>query len=190
VKIEVFSFFTLLSSFILFGCVPGLGCTYMPSPSPGTVLITPTLSAEVTGDPVYWIELALSEWGQTSSTQEEYLPRLSVISHPEGIATLEQWFRPEHLSLIRHVDFEQFAVTIIFSGYRPTNKYGIEVNHIVNNGSEVLISVEFTSPAQGELRNPILTSPYLMTEIQKIDLPDNPGYFLVANGKGIYRATP
>ena len=184
--------FLVISSIFFSGCTPKVGNSRGATPIPTNTLVPKTEHTELPGEPVEWHELVFYNTGQANykATGEEDQPRLSVITSQEEIGSVEKWVRPEHLPLIQNGDFNESLVLIIFSGYRGENKQGIVINQIVKNDNIVTLSVSFTTPAEGVARNPLITSPYLILEIQKMDLPENPKFVLIANGKEIDQATP
>jgi hypothetical protein len=192
VKIAKLLSFLAISSFFFFGCSPKVRDSLVSTFVPTHTVVPKTEYTEIPGDPVLWYELVFYNSAQVNykATKEKDRPRLSVITNQKEIASVEKWIRPEHLPLVKNVDYNQFWVAIVFSGYRGENKQGIEINQIVKNSNEVTLSVSFTSPAEGEIRNPIVTSPYLILEIQRMDLPENPDFILVADGKEVDRITP
>lgn len=172
--------------FLLIGGLFLFGCTAKPGDLP-----TPK-NTELPGDPVLWYQLAFFNTGQANgkATKEEDRPRVAVINSPEEISSIQKWIRTEHLPLIQNVDFKQFAVLVVFAGWQPDRDHDILVNHIVRNGNEVTVSVAFTELAPGEVHAPAVTSPYLVLEIQKSDLPSDPKYILFADRKEVKRYKP
>jgi hypothetical protein len=191
-KIAKLLYFLVVGSFFFSGCMPKAGDSSSATPIPTNTFVPKTEHTKLPGNPVPWHELVFYNTGQANykATREEDRPRLSVITSQEEIGSVEKWLRPEHLPLIQNVDYNESLVLIIFSGYRGENKQGIVINQIVKNGNVVTLSVSFTTPAEGEVRNPLITSPYLILEIQRMDLPENPKFILIADGKEIDQVTP
>lgn len=188
-KIAKLLYFLVVGSFFFSGCTLKAGDSSSATPIPTNTFVPKTEHTELPGDPVPWHELVFYNSVQTNykAPREEDQPRLSVITNQEGIASVGKWIQPEHLPIIQNVDYHQSLVLIIFSGYRGTNMQGIVINQIVKNDSNVTLSVTFTRPAEGEVRNPVVTSPYLVLEMQRTSLPENPNFILIANGKEIVR---
>jgi len=186
---KIAKFLLAISSFSFFGCIPKAGDSSRATSAPTSTLVPKIEYTKVPGDPVPWDTIAFYDDAQTNykATREEDRPRLSVITHQEEIGSVKAWIRDEHLPLIQNVDYNQFIVLIIFSGYRYENEQGIEINKIAKNGNEVTLLVSFTEPAEGVARGQIITSPYLILEIYRSDLPENPDFVLIANGKEIDR---
>lgn len=190
-KIAKLLYFLVISSFCFSGCTLNAGDSSSATPIPTNTFVPKTEITELPGDPVAWNELVFYNAARANNkaTKEEDWPRLSVIANQEEITPIEKWIKPEHLPLIQNVDYHESLVLIIFSGYHGEYPQGIEINQIVKNGNEVTVSVSFTTPAEGEPRGQILTSPYLILEIQRIALPQNPKFILIANGKEIDQIT-
>ena len=179
--------FLLVISCFFSGCIPKASDSSGVTPIPTDTFMPITEDTKLPGDSVPWNELVFYNIGQTNykATKEEDQPRLSVIKSQEEIGPVVKWIRPEHLPLIQNVDYDEKLVIIIFSGYRGENKQGIEITQIVKKGNAVTLSVSFTSPTEGEVRNPLVTSPYLILDVKKMDIPENPTFFLIADGKEI-----
>jgi hypothetical protein len=188
-KIAKLLFCLVIGCFFFSGCMPNARGTTNATPIPTHTFVPKTEHTELPGDPVPWNELAFFNFGRANNeaTKEEDQPRLSVISNQKEITFIKKWIMPEHLHLIQNVDYNEAVVLIIFSGYRGEYPLGIAINQIMKNGNVVTLSVSFTAPAEGEPRGQIITSPYLILEIQRMNLPENPKYILVANGKEIDR---
>ncbi len=191
-KIAKLLFFLAISSFTFVGCMPKAGDSSISTSTPTSPFVPKTENTEVPGDPVSWNHLGFYNLAQANykSTKEEDRPRLSVITNQDEIISVERWIRLEHLPLIQNVDYTDSVVLIIFSGRRGETGHGIKVNQIVKNGNEVTLSVTFTTPVEGEPRGQIITSPYLILEIPIMDLPENPKFILIADGKEIDRISP
>jgi hypothetical protein len=188
-KIAKLLFILVISSFFFSGCMPNAGDSSSATPIPTNTFVPKTEHTELPGDPVPWNELVFFNLGRANNeaTKEEDQPRLSVITNQKEITPIKKWVMPEHLPLIQNVDYNEAVVLIIFSGYRGEYPLGIEINQIVKSGNGLTLSVSFTAPAEGEPRGQIITSPYLILEIKRMNLPENPKFILVANGKEIDR---
>lgn len=194
-KIAKLLIFLAIGSFSFIGCLPKAVDSSIStiSTSAPTFTYTPkTEKTEIIGEPVPWDHIIFYDSAKTNyeATKEEDKPRLSVITRQDEIISVEKWIRPEHLPLIRGVDYNDALVLVIFSGVRGQTDHGIEINQIVKNGNEVTLSVTFTTPAEGEAHGQIITSPYLILEIQRMNLPENPKFILIADGKEIDRIDP
>jgi hypothetical protein len=181
-----------VSSFFFSGCTPKVGDSAGTTSFLTNTFMPKTENTEMPEDQVQWQEIVFYNTGQVNykAAREEDQPRLSVITSQDEIGLVEKWIRPEHLPLIQRVDYNEAVILIIFSGYRGENQQGIVINQIAKKSNVVSLSVSFTSPAEGEVRNPLITSPYLILEIKKKDLPQNPKFVLIANGNEIEQATP
>lgn len=181
-----------VSSFFFSGCTPKVGDSAGTTSFLTNTFMPKTENTEMPEDQVQWQEIVFYNTGQVNykAAREEDQPRLSVITSQDEIGLVEKWIRPEHLPLIQRVDYNEAVILIIFSGYRGENQQGIVINQIAKKSNVVSLSVSFTSPAEGEERNPLITSPYLILEIKKKDLPENPKFVLIANGNEIEQATP
>lgn len=191
-KIAKLSYFFVISSLFFSSCMPNAGDSSGNTPIPTSTFMPTIEHTEVSGYPVQWNELVFYNSGQANykATSEEDLPRLSVITSQEEIVTIEKWIRPDHLPLVQSIDYNESLVLIVFSGYRGENKQGIEIDQIRKNDNVVTLSVSFSFPAEGEVRNPLITSPYLIVEIQKMDLPENSSFILIADGTEINQVIP
>ena len=158
---------------------------------PNATFTPATEQTGIPGEQLYWITIAYSSYGKVNyPTTEEDKPRLSFLKSQDEITTIENWILPEDLAPIQHVNYNDKVVLIIFSGIHGTNRHGILIDQIVKNGKEIIVSITFTEPPEGEPAGAILTSPYLVLEIYKMDLPENPSFVLLGNGKEVYRAQP
>lgn len=168
-------------------CSPNVDKLSVSTDVPTATITQEASNTDVPGDPVPWRELVIFTDGQANykSTRDEDQSRLSIISRQEDIDMIANWIRPDHLALVQNVDYNESLVVIIFSGYRGQTGYGIDVHQIVKNGNVVTLSVSFTEPPEGEPRGQIITSPYLIVEIQKNVLPKDAIFILIANGKEI-----
>ena len=185
-------FFLAFSSFLFSGCnLPKSGGSPLRTTSPNTGLFPTSEPTLIPGEPLYWIQLAYNseEMAHYTEGQEDDRPRLSLVRDPAEIPAIEKWILPQDLPSLQNVDYNEMLVVMIFSGKQGTNQHEILMNQIVTNGNKVIVSVTFTLPPEGVPLSPTLTSPYLIFEVQKMDLPENPDFVLMANGEEIDRVS-
>ena len=85
------------------------------------------------------------------------------------INTADEWADVFERSPPPEIDFSETTVIAVFMGRRPTGGYGIEVKEIIDTGFLVVIKVEQTSSGKGCVLAQVITSPYHIVKVDKID---------------------
>ena len=67
------------------------------------------------------------------------------------------------------VNFSESIVIAVFMGEVNTGQHKIEIKEITDMGQFVLVKVEKTYPSYGRIVNPVLTQPYQIVKMDKID---------------------
>ncbi len=67
------------------------------------------------------------------------------------------------------VDFSKSTVVAVFMGQCLTTGYGIEIKEIIDTGLSVVVKVEKTYPGKGCVLGMMLTHPYHIVKVDKID---------------------
>ena len=95
-------------------------------------------------------------------------PALIVIAKPEEIASLDALVSHEIQSRLQTLDYDAQLVVVIFQGWKPTTRYGAQIDRVTRRDSEVTVYAEFSEPKSNEPTGDLATSPYHMVRVQKM----------------------
>jgi len=104
---------------------------------------------------------------QELSSYRDKEPVLMVIAKPEEIASLDALVTREILSRLQTLDYDAYLVVVVFQGWKPTTRYGVQIEHVIRRGSEVTIYAQFSEPKPNEPTGDLATSPYHIVRVQK-----------------------
>lgn len=70
-----------------------------------------------------------------------------------------------------YIDFSRSFVVCTFMGRCPTTGYFIDIERVWTDGEHVFVKVTKHGPPEGFLTNPMITCPYIMILMEKVDMP-------------------
>lgn len=70
-----------------------------------------------------------------------------------------------------NVGFDTNVIIGIFSGEKPTAGFSIEVQKVMEKDGEIIVYIQETSPPQDSFQAQIITEPYHVIQIPKMDKP-------------------
>jgi len=69
------------------------------------------------------------------------------------------------------IDFSKFMVVCAFMGRRPTTGYSVDIGRIWTDGEKVFVDVVKYCPPEGLVVCEMLTCPYVMVLVERMDMP-------------------
>jgi hypothetical protein len=79
----------------------------------------------------------------------------------------ERSFFPQ--SSLPDVDFSKSTIIAVFQGVCPNTGYGIEIKEVIDTGLSVVVKVEKTYPGKGCITGQMVTYPYHIVVMDKIE---------------------
>lgn len=143
------SFFILVVAFILSGCFH-----------------VKNISENTTGT------LPVKTVAKGFNSLEKQKTELIIKSHEElknlwNIIYATQLDKPP----LPNIDFDTNIIIGIFLGEKPTAGFSIEVQKIMEENGKIIVYIEETSPPQDSFQAQIITEPYHVIQIPKMDKP-------------------
>ncbi len=87
-------------------------------------------------------------------------------------AEVEEWIEDSRQELAGQTyEFEGVLYLLVTYGERPTGGYDVEITDIALQDERVVVTAEFTEPAEDEIVTQALTYPYDLAMIEDPDLP-------------------
>lgn len=95
--------------------------------------------------------------------------RQVILRTPAEFATF--WKSHANDRKMPDVDFTSNMVVGIFVGSRPTGGYGVEIVSAQPEGGTLIVKYKETRPGRGSMTAQVLTAPYHLVAIPKVDGP-------------------
>jgi hypothetical protein len=105
---------------------------------------------------------------QEISNYQNKEPSLVVITKPTEVNNLDDWVVQEVRTRLQTTDYNAYIVIAVFQGWKPTTRYGVQIERITRKGKVVNIYALFSEPKPGEPTGDLATSPYHLVRVQKI----------------------
>ncbi len=85
---------------------------------------------------------------------------------------IKEWVEcSSSMLLAQDREYDGFLYLLVTYGEKPTSGYDVEITQVLETADEIVVSVEFTEPAEDEAVLQVLTYPYDKREIPAIDKP-------------------
>ena len=142
--------FLLLAAFLLGGC---------------RVFITlPAAGSEVD---VPFETIAVGELGMSSTPDAPTNPQLLLLTSLEQIGDSANRLPPEALADLEQVDFEQYAVVVLFRGRQGSTNYQTVIERITRQDNNLRVFAQFWYPSPLYESGAAVTSPYHLVKVDK-----------------------
>ena len=125
------------------------------------VLILPACQPRVTD--LSFETVALSELSNYGAKE----PDLVVIAQPAEVDALNGWVEPDVLARVRAIDYGTSIVIGVFQGWKPTTRYGVQIERITRRGDVITVHALFTERKPGTGAADAETSPYHLVRLPK-----------------------
>lgn len=116
--------------------------------------------------------LEQEERNLTRQIYEAREPGLIIVAQADEVAELDDWVTETSKGQLQVMDYDAYFALAVFQGVKPTDGYGVQIERIVRKGNEVTIHAQFQEPHPDQKKNDIVTSPYCLIQVQKIDTWD------------------
>lgn len=104
---------------------------------------------------------------QEISNYQNTEPGLVVITKQAEVNNLDDWVLQEVRSRLQTIDYNAYVVIAVFQGWKPTTRYGVQIERITRKGSIISIHALFLESKPGEPTGDLATSPYHLVRVQK-----------------------
>lgn len=155
----------LLAALLLGGCRVAA-----PAPQP-TGAPTVTLSAANGEVDVPFETIAVGELGMRIISGSPMNPHLVLLTSLEQIGDIANWLPVEALADLQQVDFEQYAVVVLFRGRQGSTNYQTVIERITRQDNNLLVSAQFWYPNPMYESGAAETSPYHLVKVDKQHIP-------------------
>jgi len=105
---------------------------------------------------------------QEISNYQNKEPGLVVITKQTEVNNLDDWVVQEVRSRLQTIDYNAYIVIAVFQGWKPTTRYGVQIQRITRKGSVINVYALFSDPKPGEPTGDLATSPYHLVRVQKV----------------------
>ncbi len=68
-----------------------------------------------------------------------------------------------------HVDFSKYAVLAVFMGQKSSGGYSTEISKVLQNGNNLEVHVQESSPSADACTTMVLTQPYHIAKVKKVE---------------------
>jgi hypothetical protein len=106
----------------------------------------------------------------TGTLYEAETPAIVVVARADDVSTLVGWVSADAKTRLETIDYdEQFALAV-FQGSKITGGYNVEVDRIARLGHTVNVYAQFHEPRPDDQRTDVITSPYHLVLVERVDL--------------------
>lgn len=116
--------------------------------------------------------LEQEEINLTGQLYEAREPGLIIVAQSDEVTEMDDWVTETSKERLQVMDYDAYFALTVFQGRKPTDGYRIQIERIVRESKEVTIYAQFQEPHPDQKKNDIVTSPYCLLQIQKIDTWD------------------
>lgn len=105
---------------------------------------------------------------QEISGYQDKKPGLVVIAKQTEVADLGNLVTREVQSRLQTTDYNAYVVVGVFQGWKPTTRYGVQIERITRRGNVITVQAQLSEPKPGEPTGDLATSPYHLVQVQKV----------------------
>ncbi len=106
---------------------------------------------------------------QEISGYQDKKPGLVIIAKQTEVTSLDALVTREILLRLQTLDYDTYLVVGVFQGWKPTTRYGVQIERVTRRGNIVTIHALFREPQPGEPKGDEVTSPYHLVQVQKAE---------------------
>lgn len=140
---------------------------YAPCPSGGDEVTFETIEKSLHNQEVYQEKSPIFFIANNVQEAEPFLPFLTTNAQ----------------KVVHSLNYEHESVLALFQGYKGSYLYGVDIHHIYQASTNITICATFTTPAG--MTADMISSPYHLVKIPKLNGIDNPLFHIYANGEPI-----
>lgn len=185
-------FLCLLLILTLCGCARRNPPTSTPTATIPPVVLTQTtaaVAATYDGTPLLWNDIVYDDYGTTQTDATKDVRRMTILRDQQDVDRESEWTGTDYIQQIKNIDFSKDIGLVIHLGLAGENRHTIRVAGIVKKDNLIYVDAFFTSVPPGEVRNPVMTSAYLVITLKKSDIPDQAKFILIFNGEKVDEKT-
>jgi hypothetical protein len=119
-------------------------------------------------DHLVWEMIANQTVGKSDYSYEDKA-RITVVTDVNEAQALRGQVYPEILEQVRKTDFSAFFVIAVFQGEKGSTGYSVEVTDVQRKDNTITIYAQFHEPAPDAITNPLVTSPYYILKVEKME---------------------
>jgi hypothetical protein len=119
----------------------------------------------------------------TGKLMEGPNPVIFVVASADRAVKLEGLITAEAQAKLQNLDYGKYVAVAVFQGKKPSTGYSIQIDQIVRTGDHVRVYPKFTEPRPDESTGAMITSPYHLVQVRKIEDWRSPMlFYLIVNG--------
>lgn len=146
--------------------------TELPTPvltAPPTAAPTPT---PIEDDFVEFETIELSEGG-VNVNLENNNAELLLLTSSQDVSLLQGRVHPETVLEVQNINFDKYAVIVLFRGLKPSYNYQTVIERITQQDGQLTVSAQFWEPSPQWASAAALTSPYHIVKFLRSDLQND-----------------
>jgi len=105
---------------------------------------------------------------QEISGYQDKKPGLVIIAKQTEVTGLDALVTQEIQSRLQTTNYNAYVVVGVFQGWKPTTRYGVQIERITRRGNVITVHVQLSEPKPSEPTGDLATSPYHLVRVQKI----------------------
>jgi|GEM_PF-687462 hypothetical protein len=119
----------------------------------------------------------------TGKMMEGPNPVIFVVANADRADKLKGLITAEAQAKLQNLDYDKYVAVAVFQGKKSSTGYSIQIDRIVRTGDHVRVYPKFTEPRPDESTGAMLTSPYHLVQVRKIeDWRSSMLFYLIVNG--------
>ncbi len=107
------------------------------------------------------------EWGTGLYDAYTQDPHLILVTSESEFSLYAPYILPEHLSLVRNIDFSKYAALMLLRDMQGGSKHQVVIESITKGDDMLVVRAQFWEPAPGEAAATVQTLPYHIVRIGK-----------------------